>query len=329
MNRAENKAQRLMQIEVLLIDHPEGLTLSQIAQRMEVHRTTVMRNLADMTAPIYDDHGRYFIDRESYLVNLRLNLHEALSIHLAGRLMATRLDRQNPHMAAAFRKLGIALETLAPQFSSVIRDSANTFDDDSKRNDPKFLHILETLTDAWAKGRKVRIEYRSAEKGLLKEHLFSLYFIEAGAVGQSIYVIGLIEPENEKRVYKIERIEAITLTDEPYTIPESFHSADLLSQAWGIWITDREPVNVTLHFSAKAARRILETCWHPSETTLLQEDGSLLWQAKIAEPREMLPWILGWGSQVEVIEPANLRDYVAADIRKAVEIYGKEEENDG
>jgi CRISPR-associated endonuclease/helicase Cas3 len=329
MNRAENKAQRLMQIEVLLIDHPEGLTLSQIAQRIDVHRTTVMRNLADMTAPVYSDHGRYFIDRQSYLVNLRLNLHEALSIHLAGRLMATRLDRQNPHMAAAFRKLGIALETLAPQFSNVIRDSANTFDDDSKRNDPKFLHILETLTDAWAKSRKVRIGYRSAEKGLLKEHLFSLYYIEAGAVGQSIYVIGLIEPENEKRTYKAERIETIAMTDEPFTIPEDFHSTALLSQAWGIWFTDREPVRVILRFSEKAAKRICETRWHPSEKTSLQSDGSLLWQAEISEPREMLPWIFGWGSQVEVIEPADLRDYVAADLRKAVKIYGKEEENDG
>ncbi|NLI41940.1 MAG: WYL domain-containing protein, partial [Caldisericales bacterium] len=50
---------------------------------------------------------------------------------------------------------------------------------------------------------------------------------------------------------------------------------------------------------------------------------------EIAEPREMLPWIFGWGSQVEVIEPADLRDYVAADLRKAGKIYGKEEENDG
>jgi predicted DNA-binding transcriptional regulator YafY len=133
MSHAENKATRLSQIEALLIDHPGGLTQSEIAHRLGVHRSTIMRNLADMNAPVYEEHGRYFIDRESYLINLRLNLHEALSIHLAGRLMATCMDRQNSHAAAAFRKLGIALETLAPQISSFVRSSANSFDNDTKR----------------------------------------------------------------------------------------------------------------------------------------------------------------------------------------------------
>lgn len=109
MPRSENKSTRLSQIEALLIDHPEGLSLSNIAKRLGVHRSTILRNVADMSAPVYEDHDCLFIDRESYLVNLRLNLHEVLSIHLAGRLMATRMDRQNPHAAAAFRKLGIAL----------------------------------------------------------------------------------------------------------------------------------------------------------------------------------------------------------------------------
>ena len=176
MPRAENKAVRLSQIEVLLIDHPEGLTQTQIAKRLEVHRSTIMRNLSDMTAPIYEENGRFFIDRESYLVNLRLNLHEALSIHLAGRLMSTRIDRQNQHTAAAFRKLGIALETLAPQISHFVRSSANSFDNDTKRQDPQYLQVLEKLTLAWAKNQKVHVWYRSAEKGVIKEHIFLSLF---------------------------------------------------------------------------------------------------------------------------------------------------------
>jgi CRISPR-associated endonuclease/helicase Cas3 len=40
-------------------------------------------------------------------------LNEALALHLATRLLAPRMDRQNPHAAAALRKLGISLERLA------------------------------------------------------------------------------------------------------------------------------------------------------------------------------------------------------------------------
>lgn len=53
MKRAESKSIRLNQIEVLLMDHPEGLTQAEIARRLGVNRSTILRNLADITAPVY------------------------------------------------------------------------------------------------------------------------------------------------------------------------------------------------------------------------------------------------------------------------------------
>lgn len=41
MNRAEEKAQRLLQIEKLLWAHPEGLTRAEIARRLGVNRSTI------------------------------------------------------------------------------------------------------------------------------------------------------------------------------------------------------------------------------------------------------------------------------------------------
>ncbi len=157
VTRAENKAVRLSQIEALLIDHPEGMTQAELARRLGVHRSTILRNLTDIKAPIYEEHGRIFIDREAYLINLRLNLHEALSIHLAGRFMATCMDRRNPHVASAMRKLGISLEKLAPFISHYVSSSANAFDDETKKQDPHYLQVLEKLTLAWAEKRKVQV----------------------------------------------------------------------------------------------------------------------------------------------------------------------------
>jgi predicted DNA-binding transcriptional regulator YafY len=47
------------------------------------------------------------------------------------------------------------------------------------------------------------------------------------------------------------------------------------------------------------------------------EDGTLIWRAFIAEPREMLPWIRGWGADVEVIVPMELRKSIAQELRRA------------
>ncbi len=324
MTYSDNKSQRLSQIEALLLDHPEGLTQANLARRLGVHRSTIHRNLADLSVPVYEDDGRIVIDRDAYLVNLRLNLHEILFIHLAGRLMTTHMDRQNPHAAAALRKLGIALETLAPQISRFVRGSANTFDNETKRQDSHYLQVLEKLTIAWAGNHKTHLWYRSHKSGPIKEYIFRPYFIEVGAFGQSLYSIGRIDLDSTYRTFKIERVERIELLNDKFSIPDDFDPETLLGQAWGIWFTDQEPIEIVLKFSPNVASRVRETRWHPTEQVYLQEDGSLLWRAWIAEPREMMPWVRGWGCDCEVIEPMDMREKMKEEASKLFALYAGE-----
>lgn len=61
MERAANKAERLLQIEALLLAYPEGLTQAEIARRLRVNRSTIHRYLPDLTArfAVYEtDDGR-------------------------------------------------------------------------------------------------------------------------------------------------------------------------------------------------------------------------------------------------------------------------------
>ncbi|MEA3339860.1 MAG: HTH domain-containing protein, partial [Chloroflexota bacterium] len=120
MKRATNKAERLLQIEALLLAHPEGLTQAEIARRLKVNRSTIYRYLPDLDQfSVYETgDGKLVIDRDHYLTNVRLTLHEAMAVHLAARLMATRTDKHSPHAASALRKLGLSLEKLAPLISN-------------------------------------------------------------------------------------------------------------------------------------------------------------------------------------------------------------------
>lgn len=325
MKPAETKANRLLQLETLLLAHPEGLSQAEIARRLQVNRSTIHRYLPDLPGHIYiDDTGRWCLDRSAYLVNVRMTLHEAMAVHLATRLLATRMERQNPHAASALRKLGTALERLAPRISQHLLQSADTMDDPSQRQDPNFLRTLETLTLAWALLRKARVWHRK-EDGSVNEYTFAPYFIEPYAVGQAVHVIGWREPPDALRTLKLERIERVELLREDYQIPEDFNPAELLKDAWGIWYTEEEPVEVVLKFSARVAKRVGETRWHRSEQVTEMEDGCLLWRAWIAEPQEMLPWVRGWGADCEVIAPVEMREKMKTEARNLARIYTMEE----
>ena len=70
------------------------------------------------------------------------------------------------------------------------------------------------------------------------------------------------------------------------------------------------------------AARVQEARWHPSQKVETQADGSLVWRARVAGTIEVRLWVLQWGDDAEVLEPASLRGDVAATHRRATERYG-------
>jgi CRISPR-associated endonuclease/helicase Cas3 len=322
MERAHNKASRLIQIENLLLAHPEGLTQAELARRLQVNRSTINRYIPDLPKHIYIElDGCWKIDRTAELIHVRLNLHEALAVHLASRLLARRMDRQNPHAASALRKIGTAMERWAKRISRHVLQSAEVMEEAAQRHDPVYLQALEKLTQAWAEQRKVQIWHRKESSEPVTMHIYSPYFIEPYAVGQTTFVIGYSDTRKAVRTFKIERIERVELTHEAYEIPADFDPRSLLADAWGIWYTEAEPVAVVLKFHPRVIQRVKETRWHRSQELEDLADGYLLWKGKVAEPREMLNWIRGWGADCEVLEPDILRDAVMDGIEKLMNIY--------
>jgi CRISPR-associated endonuclease/helicase Cas3 len=323
----DKKLERYEQFKSLLLAYPDGLTKAEIGRKLGMHRSTAADYLDEFGLPtgslpiIEITPGRYTIDRDLYQVKIELTQHESLALHLATRLLTTRTDKHYPHAASALRKVAQAIGELTPQISHHIHLSADVVDGDDRRRDPRFLEILETLTRAWSLGRKVELSHEM-EDGRIFEYIFSPYFIEPYAVGRTVHVIGLREPIGKIRTFKVERIRTIKLLEEAYTIPDDFNPQDKLRNAWGIWYTEQEPVAVVLKFSRQVAQRVLETTWHHNEETAVNEaDGSVIWRACVDEWQEMLPWIRGWGSQVEVVEPKKLRREIERETTRLADIY--------
>jgi predicted DNA-binding transcriptional regulator YafY len=300
-----------------------GATASEIAAAVGMSKRTAYRDLVaiqdELEIPIWEDDGRYGLDEKGLLPALRLTQAEAMAVFLSARLMARYADTYDPDLAAAFQKLATGLPEVLRAHVVL------TLDLMSNRPPSEAVEraIVQRLTKAWAERRVVEIRYRGGTydpaKGTRTARVRP-YLIEPSLTMRALYLIGWDETRGAIRTFKLERIEEVTLTAAVFEPPPDGTIETTFKRAWDI-IADQPDVDVLLRFSPAVAGRVAETGWHPSQRLEPADDGSLRWRARVSGTLEIRSWILGWGSDVEVLEPAELRDEIASILRAAAVAY--------
>jgi predicted DNA-binding transcriptional regulator YafY len=242
-----------------------------------------------------------------------------MAFFLSARLLTKATDELDTEIIGAFLKLGQILpDVLAEQMQETVDDFADTPRDES------FTRVLRVLTESLAGRRIVEIEYEAGvydpSKGQRRVRVHP-YAIEPSAFNRALYLIGFDEERDDRRTFKVERIRSVSATPETFG-PAAVSAASRLRDAWDI-IGDAEPVHIVIRFSPDVAARVSETRWHPGQVTEAQPDGSLIWQARVSGVLEIRSWILGWGREAEVLEPAGLREWVAGQHAAAAAHYGR------
>src|SRR5512135_3782097 len=108
MTRLDSRTARLRHLEEILMSSPHGLSAIDLAERLEVDRRTVYRDLDFLSMqdiPLWQDDGHFGLNRTRYLASVRLSFHEALALVLAGLLLSRTIDERNVHVISALRRL--------------------------------------------------------------------------------------------------------------------------------------------------------------------------------------------------------------------------------
>jgi predicted DNA-binding transcriptional regulator YafY len=141
-------------------------------------------------------------------------------------------------------------------------------------------NTFAVLTQAWRDEQRVEIRYKPLNKGESR-HVIEPYWFEPAIWTDSVYVVaGLVMLDSSIKpvTLKLERIRTATIRPIKFERPDPKAVLQYLSQTWGIWVGDGEPVQVRLRFSNAARQRLLETRWHPTEqvTDAVDDAGSVL-----------------------------------------------------
>ena len=114
-----DRAARYLKIAMILRDHPDGMSAQAMADRIGVAKRTIYRDIEamdlDAGLPIWNDAGRFGLEKEAFLQPLALTLHEATTLFLAARMLAKASDEHDTELIGAFVKLAQILPPVLAQ----------------------------------------------------------------------------------------------------------------------------------------------------------------------------------------------------------------------
>ena len=326
------RADRLLSL-LMLLQIRGRLPAHELAKRLEVSERTIYRDIEALSAagvPVYTESGPGggCVLAEGYRTNLT-GLTEAevrtLFMSSASGLLADLELGQA--LEAALLKLLAALPSAHRQDAE--RSRQRIYLDVAGWHPPEEAGpYLRTLQEAVWNDRRLLLTYRKANGEIIERLVDPLGLVAKAGIW---YLVGAMK--GEMRVLRISRVQAATITEEPCQRPEGFD----LATYWAEWSSQfraswpQYPVTVRV---APEFVPILPQVLGEGIHTLLQQ----------ADPPDASGWItltltfetfegartsmLGFGTNVEVLEPQELREGVAEFAARIVAFYAEKQRSD-
>lgn len=243
--------------------------------------------------------GRVFVSNADTISRpLRLTVDEATSLIVGLRSLAASGAGESSAVERALSKL----EGAAGAIPGV--DRVLVVEDDTEAG-----HVLADLRDALTAGRRVHLGYHVPSRDERTER--DVDPMRLARVEGHWYLEGWCHRAQDVRLFRIDRIEAVEVLDEPAEPPEGVAGRDLSA---GVYQGGAEDVAVLLRL-APGAHWVAE--YYPVTDRTPDGDHLLVTMPSSTEGF-MQRLVLRLGGDVEVVEPASLRASVAGHARSAL-----------
>ncbi len=324
MARGDQLARQWRILQSLIASH-RGKSAADLAQELEYHWRTVYRDLEALQLagfPLFTDRvgGKNLwsiLDSARQNIPIPLDLTEVMALYFSRGMMRVLKDTVfYESLESFFQKIKATLGAETIQYLEKIEKSFEIGSKPYKRYD-QLRDVVDRISQATVDRKIIEIDYYTMsrkKKTRRKVAPYKIWFFDG-----AFYLVGNCGMREDIRIFALDRIKTLQLTAETFEMPEDFKVEDFMQTSFGVF--HGKPQNVRIRFAPEVAGYISEKTWHQTQKIEPQNDGSIIFKARVAGTDEIKFWLLSWGSKAQVLQPAALRDEIISEAQAMLQNY--------
>lgn len=317
------KVSRLLNaLNMYLILHGRNLiTVSELADILGVSTRMVKsyrNDLEDAGIIIRSKKGKYggyYLERGIDLKGFGINREELKALKMAREAIKSG----NHFFAKDFEILTNKILNSQNEFGNVDYFGKDTLKPEHMKREE--LERWNIISKGIVNKRKIKISYQSLEKDLEKRKtkIRTIHPYGTFEYKGSTYFFGYCELRKKVLYFKLSRIQDIEILKDKFAINNKYDIKDMLRKSFGIF--DDDEFYLKLKISYPMSQLVKERQYSLNQKITEIDENTIIFEANIKGYEEIKTWVLGMGSNAEVIEPARLKEDVKEEIRKLGKIY--------
>ncbi|RJX27675.1 MAG: transcriptional regulator [Dethiobacter sp.] len=317
-----NKTERIIKVILALSQNPAA-SASDLADRLQVSERSVYRYLNDIKRLGFPLHN--FKDAESglqrhYLTPLTFTAAEALAIVAAGQSLLSQEGLPLcDDLGTALLKVKAAICSIEDKRAFYRLEPRFTYLSEKIRDYSPWQGLIQQITECIYHCRSIIVVYDSFSSDEVTERLidpYDLYWNKG-----NLYLAAYCHKHNNMRSFRIDRFNSVKKVGARFNRNPEFDLNKYLGPSWQVYRGNEDAIKAKILVYPPAARLFRETRYHETQELEELEDGKLSCTFKVPDTPEFRTWLLGWGSQVEVLEPAGLRKRIVVELNEALARY--------
>lgn len=186
---------------------------------------------------------------------------------------------------------------------------------------PSDAMYLTPIMEAIRAGKRLTMTYKKFLAAEPHTFAFAPYCLKT--FKQRWYVAGVSEEHpDEVRVYGLDRVQNLTLTDEVYEIPASFDAEAFFFNYYGIWHDTTVPVEtVRIRVTPAGANYLRSLPLHHSQKEVKTDEEGVEFEFMIAPTFDFVQELRTHGAGLKVLAPEWLAEQMRDEYKRASEQY--------